>query len=66
MPAPNVSHEQFHAITMLLLQLYRQKSEISVNVLIYFASQILTSSAATKIQVSFQKIYTVLHHTLLL
>ena len=58
-----LSHEQFYAITMLLLQLYRQKSEISVNVLIYFASQILTSSAATKIQVNFQKIYTVLRHT---
>jgi len=50
-------------ITMLLLQLYRQKSEISVSVLIYFASQILMSSAPTKIQVSFQKICTVLCRT---
>jgi len=50
-------------ITMLLLQFYRQKSEIYVSVLIYFASQILMSSEVTKIQVSFQKIYTVLRHT---
>jgi len=53
----------FMHITMLLLQLYRQKSEISVSVLIYFASQILMSAVATKIQVSFQKICTVLCRT---
>jgi hypothetical protein len=44
---------------MLLLQLYRQKSEIFVSVLIYFESQILMTSEATEMQVSVQKIYTV-------